>query len=66
MKLTLKAPGCERLRLCDMLLSTYGCKFSLRRYITKLQDGANFHLAPRERVHSAAAGAYTRPFLSLI
>jgi len=53
-KPTLKPPGTKRLKLkCDTVLSTFGFKFNLRRYIKELFALLHF-----------LAGAHTRPHFS--
>jgi len=67
-KPTLKPPGTKHSRLkCDELLSSFGFKFNLRRYIKgcsryellgKRGESSVFHVRYFE------AGAYTRPLVS--
>jgi hypothetical protein len=62
-KPTLKAPGTKRLKLiCHDSLSNFGFKFNLRRF----DEGADYDaLGPCDDARVFAAGAGTRPLLSL-
>jgi hypothetical protein len=75
MKLQLKPPGTQRLKLtCDILLSTCAFKFNLRHYILASHEGNTLRrFGPRAATKAPSAGymrqwlkarAHTRPLIS--